>query len=185
MPEVTLTYNDFLTFPDDGKRHELIAGAHYVTPSPNTRHQMISGNLMTALRVCLESHPRGLVFAAPFDVVLSDADVVVPDLIYISRERRRILTAQNVQGAPDLIVEILSPGTRKADEIAKRALYERSGVTDYWIVDPELEVVRIYKRVDAAFVRTAELAVARSDVLTTPLLPELSIPLAQIFAEPS
>jgi len=125
------------------------------------------------------------VFAAPFDVVLSDADVVVPDLIYISRERRRILTAQNVQGAPDLVVEILSPGTRKADEIAKRALYERSGVTEYWIVDPELEVVRIYKRVDAALVRTAELSVARSDVLTTPLLPELSIPLVQIFAEPS
>jgi Uma2 family endonuclease len=144
---VKLTYDDFLLFPDDGKRHELIDGEHYVTPSPNAIHQTIVGNLHFALRGYLETHPIGQIFMAPFDVVFSDFDVVELDLLYITAERRHgVLTVQNVRGAPDLVIEIGSPGTRRRDETIKRRLYERDGAVEYWIVDPELDVVRIYRR---------------------------------------
>ena len=116
-----LTYDDFLLFPDDGKRHELIDGEHYVTPSPNTKHQRVSGNLHFFIRSWLEDHPLGQVFYAPFDVVFSRFDVVEPDLLYLSNERvAEVVTAQHVTGAPDIIIEIGSPGTRRRDETIKR-----------------------------------------------------------------
>jgi len=183
-PSVKFTYDDFLNFPDDGKRHEIIDGEHYVTPSPNTKHQRVSSNLLFALRLYLRQHPAGEVFAAPFDVVLSDLDVVEPDLLYISRERASIVTAQHVRGAPDLVVEILSPGTRKTDDVTKRKLYERSEVLEYWVVDPELDTIKIYRRVQEAFPRIAELTLEQGDVLTTPLLPGFSTSLAELFAPP-
>jgi Uma2 family endonuclease len=141
-----LTYDDFLLFPDDGKRHELIDGEHYVTPSPNTRHQEILGNLHLLIGTWLQEHPVGRVFFAPFDVVFSRSDVVEPDLLYMSNERaQEILTARHVTGAPEIVVEIGSPGTRKRDETIKKRLYERSGVIEYWIVDPEFDVIRVYR----------------------------------------
>ena len=96
-----LTYADFVLLPDDGKRHEIIDGEHYVTPSPNTKHQVVVGNLYLSLGNYLREHPIGLVFLAPFDVVLSNFDVVEPDLLYISRERIDVLTKANVRGAPE------------------------------------------------------------------------------------
>ncbi len=113
---IKLTYDDFLLFPDDGKRHELIDGEHYVTPSPNTKHQRV-GQPDFLMRSWLEEHPVGQVFYAPFDVVFSRFDVVEPDLLYVSNERmKEIVTAQHVTGAPDIVVEIGSPvhasGTR-------------------------------------------------------------------------
>jgi len=84
---VKLTYDDFLLFPDDGHRHELIDGEHYVTPSPNMRHQAISGNLHIMIRSWLEQHPVGRIFYAPFDVVFTIFDVVEPDLLYLSHAR--------------------------------------------------------------------------------------------------
>ena len=183
-PDVKFTYEDVMNLPDDGQRHELIDGEHYVTPSPSIKHQAVSGNLMTELRMSLKQHPRGLVFAAPLDVVFSDAAIVEPDLLYVSQERCSILAGEHVRGVPDLVVEILSPRTRKIDEVTKRKLYERVGVLEYWVVDPELETIKIYRRVGDAFVRAAELSVEQADALTTPLLPELSIPLADVFAFP-
>jgi Uma2 family endonuclease len=152
------TYEDFFHFPDDGKRHEIIDGEHYVTPSPNTKHQAVSMNLAAILWTYLKEHPIGAVFAAPFDVVFSDFDVVEPDVFYISRERAGVLTEKQMRRAPDLVVEILSPGTRKTDEVTKRRLYERSGVNEYRVVDPELDAIKIYRRVEGTFVRVAELA---------------------------
>jgi Uma2 family endonuclease len=181
-PSVKFTYDDFLNFPNDGRRHEIIGGEHVVTPSPNTRHQTISLNLTVAIRNYLVHHPSGAVFAAPFDVVLSDRDVVEPDLMYISRERAGVLTEQHVRGAPDLVVEILSPGTRKTDEITKRKLYERYGVAEYWVVDPELESIKIYRHADEhTFTRAAELSAESGDAVTTPLLPGFSVPLSTVF----
>jgi Uma2 family endonuclease len=180
---VKLTYDDFLLFPDDGKRHELIDGEHYVTPSPNTRHQRISGRLYLLIGNWLEAHPIGQLFYAPFDVVFSNFDVVEPDLLYMSNERAAaILTAKHVSGVPELVIEIGSPGTRKRDETLKRRLYERTGVTEYWIVDPEVDVIRIFRRGERGFTRAVELAAEAGDVLTTPLLPDLRIPLARVFA---
>jgi Uma2 family endonuclease len=179
---VKLTYDDFLHFPDDGKRHELIDGEHYVTPSPNMKHQAVSGNLFFLLRNWLEQHPVGRVFYAPFDVVFTRFDVVEPDLMYMSNERAaEILTAKHVTGAPEIVVEIGSSGTRKRDETIKRRLYERSGVSEYWVVDPDLDVVRVYRRGDDRFGRPAELAAEAGDVLATPLLLGLEMSLARIF----
>ena len=132
----------------------------------------------------LEHHPIGEVFVAPFDVVFSDLDVVEPDLLYISRERRQLMTDQHVRGAPNLVVEILSPGTRKTDEVTKRKLYERFDGREYWIVDPELDTIKIYRRVEGSFARAAELSAEAGDSLTTPLLPELSLLLADVFSSP-
>jgi Uma2 family endonuclease len=184
VPGVKLTYDDYVLFPDDGNRHELIDGEHYVTPSPVTRHQTVLWNLVALLAPYLDTYPIGRAFTAPFDVVFSDFDVVEPDLLFISRERlNQVLTPKNVAGAPDLVVEIGSPGTRKRDETIKRLLYERFGVAEYWVVDPEVDVVKVFRQTGGGYKRTAELALERGDVLTTPLLPGLQIPLARVFAE--
>jgi Uma2 family endonuclease len=183
-PGVKLTYDDFVLFPDDGQRHELIDGEHYVTPSPNIRHQQISGDLHGFLWTHLEADPVGRVLTAPSDVVFSHFDVVEPDLLYISNETAaRVLTPQNVRGTPDLVVEIGSPGTRKRDETIKRRLYERSGVTEYWFVDPEVDVVRIYRNEGGRFQPVVELSRESGDVLTTPLLPGFELVLTRLFRE--
>jgi Uma2 family endonuclease len=183
-PSVKFTYDDFLNFPDDGKRHEIIDGEHFVTPSPNTKHQRVVVSLAGSLWMYLKRHPIGELFVAPFDVLFSDLDVVEPDLLYISRERRQVVTEKHVVGAPDLAVEILSPGTRKTDEVTKRKLYERFGVQEYWVVDPELDSVKVYRRVENVFARVSELSLEAGGVLTTPLLPDWSVTLAEIFASP-
>jgi Uma2 family endonuclease len=185
MPgSVKLTYDDFLLFPDDGKRHELIDGEHYVTPSPNIRHQRLSGRLFLLIAAWLRDHPIGEVFYAPLDVIFTRFDVVEPDLLYVSNERAaEILRGQHVTGVPEIVIEIGSPGTRKRDETIKKRLYERSGVSEYWVVDPELDVVRVYRRGAAGFERPVALSREAQDVLTTTLLSGLELPLADIFRE--
>ena len=178
------TYEDLQYFPDDGKRREIIDGEPYVTPSPNTKHQTVALSLAGALWSYLDENRIGRVFIAPFDTVLSDFDVVQPDLLYISRERRGVLTDKNVRGAPDLVVEILSPTTRRTDEKIKRRLYERFAVAEYWVVDPDLDSITIYRRTGDALARVAELTTEAGDALTTPLLPGFSASLADIFAPP-
>ena len=183
-PGVKLTYDDFLLLPDDGKRHELIDGEHCVTPSPNRKHQAIAGNLNGLIWSYLQQQPVGRVFAAPFDVVFSDFDVVEPDLLFISRARQDdVLMPEHVRGAPDLVVEIGSPGTRKRDETIKRRLYERFAVSEYWIIDTELDIIKVYRRVDERHVLVAELSLEAGDLLTTPLLPGLEMALLRIFQD--
>jgi Uma2 family endonuclease len=184
-PSAKLTYDDFVQFPDDGKRHELIDGEHYVTPSPSTKHQRVAMNLGAMIWVHLKAHPIGEVFVAPFDVVFSNVDVVEPDILYFSKERAAaILTPRHVRGAPELVVEIGSPGTRKRDETLKRRLYEQFGVQEYWVIDPELDTIKVFRRIGDRYQRTAELTLEMNDVLTTPLLPGLELHLAEVFKEP-
>jgi len=179
---VKLTYEDYVLFPDDGKRHELIDGEHFVTPSPSTKHQAISINLAGMMWRYLQERPIGRVFTAPFDVVFSDFDVVEPDVLYLSNERAAaVLTDKHARGAPDLVVEIGSRGTRKRDETIKRRLYERFRVQEYWVVDPALDSVRVYRQTGEQYERVVELTLERQDVLTTRLLPGLDFPLAKIF----
>jgi Uma2 family endonuclease len=182
-PSVRLTFEDFMLFPDDGKRHELIDGEHYVTPSPNLRHQTISGRLFLWIGKYLEDRPVGHVWTAPLDVILSNHDVVEPDLIYVSNERASVVTKQNIQGAPDLIIEILSPGTRKTDEVTKRRVYERCGIGEYWIVDPEHDAIKVYRLDNGKFTLLTELFAENDDVLKTPLLPDLGITLKLLFRD--
>jgi Uma2 family endonuclease len=182
-PGVKLTYDDFVLFPDDGKRHELIDGEHYVTPSPNLKHQGVSTNLTALIWTYLRQNPIGKVYAAPLDVVFSHFDVVEPDLLYVSEARRGVLTAKNIQGAPDLVVEIGSPSTRRRDEKLKHQLYERFDVTEYWVVDPDIDVVRVYRLQGGKYQRARELSLDHGDVLSTPLLPGLELRLSEIFAD--
>jgi len=181
-PGVKLTYDDFVLFPDDGKRHELIDGEHFVTPSPTLKHQKVLGNLHLLIGNWLEQQPIGQIYLAPFDVVFSTFDVVEPDLLYMSNERAAaVLTEANVEGAPELVIEIGSPSTRQRDETIKRRLYERAGVSEYWFVDPEIDVVRVYRRHAEGFARPLELSAEAGDTLTTPLVSGLSLPLSRIF----
>jgi Uma2 family endonuclease len=183
-PGLKLTYDDFVQFPDDRKRHEIIDGEHYVTPSPRPRHQVILGNLHLVIASWLEANPIGRLYLSPLDVVMSNVDVVEPDLLYLSNERAlAVLTDINVRGVPELLVEITSPGTRKRDDGIKRRLYERAGVTEYWIVDPEVDRLRVYRRDGDTFGRAIELSREHGDVLTSPLLPGLELPLARIFRD--
>jgi hypothetical protein len=146
-----LTYDDFLLFPDDGKRHELIDGVHYVTPSPV------------------------IVFGSPLDVVLSQHDVVEPDLQVILADQVEILTDANVRGAPAIVVEIASPSTKRRDAGIKRDLYKRAGVREYWTVDPNERRVTVRPQ-------AGEMRVLDGDaVLTTPLLPGFSLALPELF----
>lgn len=180
---IKFTYEDYLLFPEDGKRHELIDGEHYMTPSPSEKHQRVSMNLSRLLSNYLQNNPKGRIYHAPFDVVLSDLDVVQPDLLFVSAIRAALIAEKCIQGAPDLVIEILSETTRKVDEIIKRKLYERHGVGEYWIVDPELENVKVYRRsAQGGYVRAAEPASEAGDTIATPLLPDCIIPLTEIFA---
>jgi Uma2 family endonuclease len=182
---VKLTYDDFLQFPDDGNRHELIDGEHYVTPSPNPRHQRILGKLHLAVGNYLEEHSVGEVFFAPLDVVISNFDVVEPDLLYMSRERAaQVLVPEHVRGVPELVVEVGSKSTRKRDETIKRELYQRAGITEYWVVDPRREVIRVYRNTADGFGLPHELRRESGDTLTTTLLPGLEISLEAVFSDP-
>jgi Uma2 family endonuclease len=179
-----LTYDDFVLFPDDGKRHELIDGKHYVTPSPNTRHQRIVGTLYGLIWSYLEANPIGEVFVAPYDVVFSHFDVVEPDLLYISNERiPQVVTPLHARGTPDLVVEVASKGTRRRDETIKRGLYERTAVLEYWVVDPQVDAVRIYRRRGGQFADVEELSRRANDTLTTDVLPGLELPLTRVFRD--
>jgi Uma2 family endonuclease len=179
-PSTRLTYDDYLRLPDDGLRHEIIDGEHYVTASPVTRHQRILLNLSHLIQSYLDAHPIGELFFAPVDVLLSEHDIVVPDLVFISTERARVVTTKNVQGAPDLVVEILSPSTRSRDERLKRDLYERVGVAEYWLVDPERNLVVAYRRAPGGFDAPREYAA--SETLATVLLPGFELSLVRLFA---
>jgi Uma2 family endonuclease len=187
--KVKLTYDDFLLFPDDGMRHELIDGEHYVSPSPNFGHQRVLGMLFLLISNHLRGKKMGRVVFAPFDVVFTRFDVVEPDLLFVSRERAEVLTKANVQGAPDLAVEVLSPSSHRHDLVRKRDLYEREGVPEYWVVDPDAETVMVYRRRSERgggaerFERAALLTARDGDALTTPLLPGFSATLAELFAE--
>ena len=179
-----LTYDDFVNFPDDGQRHELIDGEHHVTPSPATKHQRISGRLFVELFQYLKVNSSGEVFAAPFDVVISHFDVVEPDLLVVLSDQSSIVTDKHVRGVPAIVVEILSPGTRRVDKTVKHRLYEHSGVREYWVIDPERDAVTVHRlSASGAFSAAPELTRTASDALTSPLLPGWSVELQALFAD--
>lgn len=181
-PAVKLTYEDFVRFPEDGQRHELIEGEHVVTPSPNLQHQEIAGTIHALIWNYLEVHPVGRVFIAPFDVVMSEFTVVEPDILYLSTARAvETLTDLHVRGVPELVVEVLSKSTRRRDETVKRVLYERRGVTEYWLVDPKGTNVRVYRRQGEHFAPATKLT--PPEMLRMPLLPGLVISLERVFRQ--
>ena len=117
-----ISYEEYLTLPDNGKQYQLLDGELIVTPSPNTRHQWILNMLRQALTGHVLSHALGKVFPAPIDEVLSELNVLQPDILFVSCEREAIITEAHIAGAPDLVVEILSPSTSKRDRGIKKSL---------------------------------------------------------------
>lgn len=182
--DVRLTYDDFLRIPDDGKRHEIIDGVHYVTAAPTVGHQELLGRLHLAIGNFLVGRRHlGRVFLSPLDVVLSYYDVVEPDLLFIAGDQQDILTEANVQGPPALVVEILSPSTRKRDEGIKRKLFEKKGIREYWMVDPKGLRVTVFRRDKAGqFPRLMELHSGQTSQLETPLLPGFALSIDELFA---
>ncbi|MGH9383200.1 MAG: Uma2 family endonuclease [Vicinamibacterales bacterium] len=178
-----ITAAEFLSLPEDGRRHELIDGAHYVT-YPNVTHQVLCGRLHLALGNFLATRPHlGRVFF-PLDVVLSDYDVIGPDLLIVTPDQNQILTEMNVQGAPALAIEVLSPSTRRRDEGVKRRLLDENGAREYWLVDPRHARVTIFRRADdGSFPRVAEIDAIPGAELTSPLLPDLTLSVEQLFSE--
>lgn len=140
---IKLTYRDYLTWPDDGRRYELYQGELHMVPSPSVTHQRISGNLEALLRQFVLENRLGEVFHAPLDVVFAEDTFVQPDILFVSQERRGIIGEQNISGAPDLVIEILSPSTEERDRGVKLQLYCRYGVRECWLVDPEERMVEV------------------------------------------
>lgn len=179
-PDIKFTYADYRTLPETGPRYQLVDGELLMSPAPTVRHQKIVARILAALVVFVESRRLGVVLGSPVDVILSDADVIQPDIVYVSAAHSAIVAREGIRGGPDLCVEALSPTTAKLDGGLKKVLYARHGVTEYWIVDPDADRVDLYRLQENADapVRTY----GSSDVLTTALLPGFSLDLRGVFA---
>ena len=146
-----LTYRDYACFPNDGNRHEVIDGSHFVYPVPSLYHQAVSRRILFQLYPQIELAELGAVINAPVDVELSRFDIIQPDIVVVLKENR-IATPTKVKGAPDHVIEILSPSTASNDRTRKRALYQRAGVPEYWIVDPDNHQLVQLKLVEGEYV---------------------------------
>ena len=179
MPvDTRLTYEDYCLLPNDGKRYEIIDGELFVSPSPARAHQTFVTNLVYYLVQFVKSRALGTIYVAPFDVVFSQFDVVEPDLLYVSKERSGIITAKNVQGVPDLVVEVLSESTAQIDRTTKLKLYARFGVQEYWIIDPVAITAEIYRNSTEGLDLVHRLT--RADSISSPLFSGLTLPLEQL-----
>jgi len=175
---VKFTYEDYRHMPDD-RRYELMEGDLLMVPSPIEYHQRISRNLEFILWKFIQEHNLGFVYDAPFDVVLSEENVVQPDILFVSRERSSIITAENVKGAPDLVIEILSPATEYRDREIKRKLYAKHGVKEYWLVDPDKQTMEVMKLSEGGY-KTIGLY-KKGEKLQSPTLVGLSFDPKEVF----
>lgn len=177
-PAIKFTYQDYLNAPED-KRYELLDGELIMTPAPGERHQSVSALLGWKLIQFVAENRLGKVYTAPFDVVLSDLDVVQPDLLFVSHERAHIITPANIQGAPDLVVEILSPSTAERDKTFKYALYARHGVNEYWMVDTAAKTITVLLRGERGFEVVD--TYGEGATLTSPTVQGFALKLADVF----
>ncbi len=177
---IKFTYEDYKNLPEsETRRYELLEGELVMVPAPSWFHQSISATLFRSLDSHMRARGLGEVRFAPLDVVLSEHDVVQPDLMFISKARLKIVREGVVRGAPDLVVEILSPATSQRDRTYKRTLYARYGVKEYWLVDPDAQTIEVLT-LGAEGYRRAGLY-EKGQVLRSSLLAELEIPLAEVF----
>jgi len=179
-PSLKFTVKDYMSTPND-KRCQLLDGEMILAPSPTSRHQMLVLSLASVLQQFVSERFLGRVRIAPLDVVLSAHDVAQPDILFVSNARSAIITEANIQGAPDLVVEILSPGTAEYDRGYKQALYGRHGVREYWLVDPDDSTVEVLTLVEQGLETFA--TYSRRQTLESLLLEGLSIELDAIFQE--
>ena len=173
------TYEDYARLPDD-RRYEVIDGELYLTSASTPYHQIVSRRIERLLEDHVEKAKLGIVIDAPCDVVLSQFDVLQPDIFFVSSGRLAVIGEKYISDAPDLVVEVLSPGTRKRDRFIKAKRYARFGVREMWIADPDKKAVEVHVNAGGVFQREA--LYTGDDVLRSPLLPGLEVPLERVFA---
>ena len=178
-PQIKFTYRDYLLLPEQDRR-ELIEGDFHVVPSPKFKHQAISRNLGVEMWEFVRQNSLGIVLWAPMDVVLDQENVVQPDILFVSNDRRNIITDDNISGAPDLVIEILSPSTADRDRELKLGLYARFGVSEYWIVDPDERSVQVMKLGAGGY---DSIERHESGTISSTLLPGLAVSIGDIFAD--
>jgi Uma2 family endonuclease len=177
-----ITRHDYEEMPAGPPYYQVIEGDLVMSPSPNIYHQAIAGRIYALLLQFLDKKPLGEVFVAPLDVFLSEINVYQPDVIFISNQRRSILTEHGLEGAPDLAVEVLSPSTARFDKGSKRKIYARTGVKELWLVDAEARLIHVYQLAKDA--ETPAATYGEKAVFTSPLLPGLRLKAASIFKSP-
>ena len=175
---VRFTYEDYLNTPED-KRYELLDGELIMVSSPNIPHQRAERELAFQVIGFVKRHDLGEVFFAPTDVILSDTDVVQPDLLFVSHERAHIIAHNAIHGAPDLVVEILSPSTAQRDLTVKRRLYAKHGVKEYWQVNIDERRITVLSLGDNDYEVTA--IYGSGETLTSPVLPGFTLAIDEIF----
>jgi Uma2 family endonuclease len=175
-----LVYDDLDAIAQErpGDRHEIIDGELVVTPSPAPKHQIITTNLILRLGQHIETHGLGTLLPAPTDIQLTPDNVLIPDLCFVAKGRAHIVGPNAIDAPPDLVVEILSPGTRRRDLAVKRDLYARFGVQEYWIVDPDTRTVTVLALVGASY----EVVPADEEgKIRSRILPALNVNLSDVF----
>jgi Uma2 family endonuclease len=176
----SVTYDDLEHAREStSDRVELIEGELFVTPAPSLGHQDVSGNLYVLLRRAVVEPGLGRVYYAPVDVRLAENTIVQPDLVVILSDRNHILTLPRVEGAPSLVVEIVSPSTSDYDRVTKQGAYARYGVPEFWLVDPAARTVTVCR--DPRDDRYLAATVA-SDTIVSATIPGLSVDLEALFA---
>ena len=176
----TYTYEDYLKTPDD-KRYELIEGDLIMTPSPKPYHQSISENIAFEIGKFVREKKSEKVFHSPCDVYFDDAKVLQPDILFISKDRLGIIGEKNIQGAPDLVIEILSESTAYRNLVKKKKIYSKFGVKEYWVVDPEEKTIEMYTLKDMVFVLAGSFS--KNEILKSALLEGFTMNLEIVFAK--
>jgi Uma2 family endonuclease len=176
-----LTVENYRLLPETGPRFQLIEGELYMAPAPNRYHQDISRNLEYIFLEYLEEHPIGKLYHAPFDVYLDETNVFQPDILFVSGERLSILSEAGAEGAPDFVVEILSPKTARLDLENKRVQYAQHGVDELWIIDPNAKTVAIHRFSEKTDGPVS--IVSEGESITTRHFPGLEVDTRKVFAE--
>lgn len=175
-----ITRHEYALIPVGAPNYQLIEGDLVMAPSPGSYHQSILLNLAGLLRDHLREHPLGKIFIAPLDVHLSDINVYQPDLFFIRKANLGIVEEHGIEGAPDLVVEILSKTSEKYDLGPKRAVYARCGVEELWIIDPTKRTLALYRLGEDA--DTPAVTYKSKQKFSSALLPKLTVDLAAVFA---
>ncbi len=174
------TYDDYARLPEDGKHYEIMNGFLLMSPSPTWSHQHAAFEIASYLRAHIKMTGLGEVIVAPFDVELASDIVVQPDVMVVLNEHLHCITESRMIGAPDLIVEVASPGTATHDRNHKYQAYAAAGVQEYWIADPEARTVEVLVLAGQKY---QPLGIYRGQaVLSSRLVPTLRIPVEQFFA---
>jgi len=182
IKEQPVSYDMYMKMPDDGARYEIVDGnLEMMSPAPSTTHQAVSGELEFILKQSCKSDY--LIFHAPVDVILSKTNVLQPDILLIHRSRLEIVTEHGIEGPPDLVVEILSPGSRSRDKITKMKTYAKYDVPEYWIVDTSSRTLEQYRLMDAEKLYVLHNLFEGDETVTSDKMSCISFTVSAIFSE--